>query len=153
MPSYGVHADNDEESEEEVEDAEGCRRHERKAREKGARRDRERRSETMRRRGRRGYTNAVGGSRRRNDYRPRTHSLPAIISSTNATKSIRRPPHESRESLGLPRENPTTREIPLSPGSFTLHMQRSLTTFKFKCRVSTPRCLDLSTKVSVRYTY
>lgn len=38
---YGVHADNDEESEEEVEDAGGCRRHERKAREKGARRDRE----------------------------------------------------------------------------------------------------------------
>jgi len=33
-------------------------------------------------------TNAVGGSWRRNDYRPRTHSLPAIISSTNATKSI-----------------------------------------------------------------
>ena len=33
-------------------------------------------------------TNAVGGSWRRNDYRPRMHSLPAIISSTNATKSI-----------------------------------------------------------------
>lgn len=35
-------------------------------------------------------TNAVGGSWRRNDYRPRTHSLPAIILSTNAAKSIHR---------------------------------------------------------------
>lgn len=33
-------------------------------------------------------TDAVGGSWRRNDYRPRTYSLPAIISSTNASKSI-----------------------------------------------------------------
>lgn len=33
-------------------------------------------------------TDAVGGSWRRNDYRPETYSLPAIISSTNAFKSI-----------------------------------------------------------------
>lgn len=62
---------------EEKEDAE--------AREKAAReRSREKKRDGERWKG----TNAVGGSWRRNDYRPRTHSLPAIISSTNATKSI-----------------------------------------------------------------
>jgi len=55
------------------------------------RKERRRPREETRRRTEEGKsTNAVGGSWRRNDYRPRTHSLPAIISSTNATKSIRR---------------------------------------------------------------
>lgn len=62
------------------------RRDERKPREKGAEEepDEETRWRTVEGKG----TNAVGGSWRRNDYRPRTHSLPAIISSTNTTKSI-----------------------------------------------------------------
>jgi len=62
------------------------RRHERKLREKEA--EEESREETRRRTEEGKGTNAVGGSWRRNDYRPRTYSLPAIISSTNATKSI-----------------------------------------------------------------
>lgn len=62
------------------------RRHERKPREKGT--EEESGEETRWRTEEGKGTNAVGGSWRRNDYRPRTHSLPAIISSTNATKSI-----------------------------------------------------------------
>lgn len=68
------------------------RRRMQEAREKGARErsGRRPREETRRTTEEGKGTNAVGGSWRRNDYRPRTHSLPAIISSTNATKSIRR---------------------------------------------------------------
>lgn len=69
---------------EEKEDAGGTR--EERARKRGKRREETRWRTWMEGEG----TNAVGGSWRRNDYRPRTHSLPAIISSTNATKSIRR---------------------------------------------------------------
>jgi len=47
-------------------------------------------------------TNAVGGCWRRNDYRPRTHSLPAIISSTNATKNIRRVSRNRAGPQGVP---------------------------------------------------
>lgn len=91
-------------------------------------------------------TNAVGGSWRRNDYRPRTHSLPAIISSTNATKSIE---SLNRRSLPLARACMRARantqiyrarytDFPPRVCSFT-YMQSLHATFKFKCRVLIPR--------------
>lgn len=98
------------------------RRHGRKPREKGAE---EEPGEGARWRTEEGKgTNAVGGSWRRNDYRPRTHSLPAIISSTNAAKSIGA---ESPKNL--------LSQIPRLDTPIPSALFRDYVLFKFKCRV------------------
>lgn len=61
---------------------------EKKKKKKKLKKERKKRKEKESERNRGVDTDAVGGSWRRNDYRPRTYSLPAIISSTNASKSI-----------------------------------------------------------------